>query len=96
MGASTPPAEAAKPTIRLQTPDNVPPSPPPQEHVGEYGAHWNFFTTVVVVALLAAALDVPPRLLAPAALAATATHQAALTWGGQAGGRAGGWGQGAG
>ncbi|GLC43968.1 hypothetical protein PLESTB_000215100 [Pleodorina starrii] len=53
-----------------------------QEHVGEYGVHWNFFDTVAVVALLSQAVALPPELLGPAAVAVTAAHQAALTLGG--------------
>ena len=52
-----------------------------QEHVGEYGAHWNFFCTIAVVTLLAHAAPVPPERLAAAAVAVTCLHQAALSCG---------------
>lgn len=50
-----------------------------QEHVGEYGVHWNFFFTVAAVSALTLLVWVPERLLAPAGLAVTALHQAVLT-----------------
>ncbi|EFJ50208.1 hypothetical protein VOLCADRAFT_89099 [Volvox carteri f. nagariensis] len=53
-----------------------------QEHVGEYGVHWNFFDTIAVVALLGRAVALPPELLAPAAIVVTAGHQAVLSLGG--------------
>ncbi|KAI8470240.1 MAG: GWT1-domain-containing protein [Monoraphidium minutum] len=56
-----------------------------QQHVGEYGVHWNFFLTVAAVGLLTLAARVPPRLLLPAGLLAGAAHQAALSLGGLGG-----------
>jgi phosphatidylinositol glycan class W len=53
-----------------------------QEHVGEYGAHWNFFLTAGLVALLAQAAALPSRWLGPAGLALALGHQAALSLGG--------------
>ncbi|GIL58148.1 hypothetical protein Vafri_12991 [Volvox africanus] len=53
-----------------------------QEHVGEYGVHWNFFATIAVVALLGHAVALPPQLLAPVAITLTLGHQAVLSWGG--------------
>jgi phosphatidylinositol glycan class W len=52
-----------------------------QEHVGEYGAHWNFFLTAGLVALLAQAVALPSRWLGPAGLALAMGHQAALSLG---------------
>ncbi|KAG1668829.1 hypothetical protein FOA52_004923 [Chlamydomonas sp. UWO 241] len=52
-----------------------------QEHVGEYGAHWNFFATIAAVTLLAHAAPVPPRSLAAAAAGVAALHQLALSAG---------------
>eukprot|EP00976_Prorocentrum_cordatum_P037732 766334-Prorocentrum_minimum.AAC.1 len=45
----------------------------PQVHVGEYGAHWNFFFTLAAVALLTSALRIPARSLPPSYLSATMT-----------------------
>ncbi|GIL79297.1 hypothetical protein Vretimale_16460 [Volvox reticuliferus] len=53
-----------------------------QEHVGEYGVHWNFFWTIAVLALLGHAVALPPPLLAPVAIGLTLGHQAVLSWGG--------------
>src|SRR4051812_2217820 len=48
------------------------PLPPPlslfQEHVSEYGVHWNFFFTLGAVALLSALWSPPPAYCAAAGL----------------------------
>lgn len=36
------------------------------QHLGEYGAHWNFFFTLAAVRLLTAALPLPTRAMLPA------------------------------
>ncbi|GLI65698.1 hypothetical protein VaNZ11_009209 [Volvox africanus] len=53
-----------------------------QEHVGEYGVHWNFFCTIAVLALLGHAVALPPQLLGPLAITLTLGHQVGLKWGG--------------
>lgn len=50
----------------------------PQEHVEEYGAHWNFFCTIAVVLLLAHLLPNPPPWLS---LVVACAHQAVLSAG---------------
>ena len=51
--------------------------------MGEYGVHWNFFTTIAVVTLLGNAVQVAPQHALTLALAVTAAHQWALTAGGR-------------
>lgn len=53
-----------------------------QEHVGEYGVHWNFFFTVAAVSILTMTVWVPAGLLAPLGLSITVLHQLVLTGGG--------------
>eukprot|EP00775_Hariotina_reticulata_P002159 gene2159-2477_t len=50
-----------------------------QQHLGEYGLHWNFFHTIAVVSLLTLALPVPPAWLGPMGLAVLALHQLLLS-----------------
>lgn len=50
----------------------------PQEHIEEYGAHWNFFCTIAVVTLLAHLLPNPPPWLG---LVVACAHQAVLSAG---------------
>ncbi len=47
-----------------------------QEHVGEYGEHWNFFFTLAAVAALTAAVRLPRAALLPAGVAVLTAHQA--------------------
>ena len=47
-----------------------------QEHVGEYGEHWNFFFTLAAVAALTAAVRLPPAALLPAGAFVLTAHQA--------------------
>ena len=49
-----------------------------QEHVGEYGEHWNFFFTLAAVAALTAAVRLPPAVLLPAGAVVLTTHQACV------------------
>jgi hypothetical protein len=51
-----------------------------QQHLGEYGLHWNFFHTIAVVSLLTLTLPVPPTWLGPLGLAVLALHQLLLTF----------------
>lgn len=53
-----------------------------QEHVGEYGVHWNFFASIAVVTLLAHVVRVRRAALPALAAGVTAAHQAVLSWGG--------------
>ncbi len=46
-----------------------------QEHVGEYGVHWNFFASVACVALLTHVVRPPPRLLPLLAATITCVHE---------------------
>eukprot|EP00955_Chlamydomonas_euryale_P100034 365255-Chlamydomonas_euryale.AAC.13 len=39
-----------------------------QEHIGEYGAHWNFFCTIAVVTIIVNTIRVPPRWMGLVAL----------------------------
>jgi len=65
---------------RLQQRPTPLPCKPTQEHVGEYGVHWNFFASVAVVELLAHAVRVRPSRLPLLAAAVTAGHQVGLIW----------------
>ena len=47
-----------------------------QEHVGEYGEHWNFFFTLAAIATLTAAVRLPPAALLPAGCFVLTAHQA--------------------
>ena len=47
-----------------------------QEHVGEYGEHWNFFFTLAAVVALTAAVRLPPAALLPAGAVVLIMHQA--------------------
>ncbi len=46
-----------------------------QEHVSEYGEHWNFFFTLAAVASLTAVVRLPPTALLPAGAIVLAAHQ---------------------
>ncbi len=50
-----------------------------QEHMGEYGEHWNFFFTLAAVAALTYAVRLPPAALLPAGAVILAAHQASAT-----------------
>lgn len=53
-----------------------------QEHVSEYGEHWNFFLTLAAVALLTSMIRIPSRAKLPLGAALLIAHQSALSWGG--------------
>ena len=50
-----------------------------QEHVSEYGEHWNFFFTLAAVASLTAVVRLPPAALLPAGAIVLAAHQVRAT-----------------
>lgn len=50
-----------------------------QQHLGEYGLHWNFYWTIAAVSVATLAVPVPPGWLALAGLLVTLLHQAVLS-----------------
>eukprot|EP00232_Nephroselmis_pyriformis_P023213 CAMPEP_0182858854 /NCGR_PEP_ID=MMETSP0034_2-20130328/3932_1 /TAXON_ID=156128 /ORGANISM="Nephroselmis pyriformis, Strain CCMP717" /LENGTH=108 /DNA_ID=CAMNT_0024990347 /DNA_START=99 /DNA_END=422 /DNA_ORIENTATION=- len=50
-----------------------------QEHVGEYGVHWNFFHTLAAVGVLTAAAPVPAAARGTLGVLVLAGHQAHLS-----------------
>jgi hypothetical protein len=50
-----------------------------QEHVGEYGVHWNFFLTIAAVNLLTTLVNPGPRVLLPLGAAVLCGYQLLLT-----------------
>lgn len=50
-----------------------------QEHVGEYGVHWNFFLTIAAVNLLTTIVNPGPRVLLPLGAAVLCGYQLLLT-----------------
>lgn len=53
-----------------------------QEHVSEYGVHWNFFVTLAALRLLRGLFRVPPRLGLASGAALAAAYETALRLGG--------------
>jgi hypothetical protein len=55
-----------------------------QEHVGEYGVHWNFFLTSACVTLLTHVIPLDQDTLAPAGVSVLILHQSILAAGSDA------------